>query len=241
MYDDAGSLRGIGRSQGKSAPRRRASSLRPHSQRSAKTHDDDGREPFNHEPTKAHCAATAFTKQDDEPTRLTATGCASSPGQQQRGPWADGQTTHDKTIPAERPIDQLSQEEAQEGGSRFGLQKSGSAADNTEQDMWSIFRPITTRTTTPITSTGGSMTRLRRPRRWRKGMEVRMEFCPAPGRRGSGGPFRVEFSFVFLFFCLAELGGRRSDCPALTTESCVSVRGIGFGESSKGGKPQQLP
>ena len=72
-------------------------------------------EPFNHEPTKAHSAATASTKHDDEPTRLTTTGCASSPGQQQRGPWADGQTTHDRTIPAERPVDQLSRRKQKEG------------------------------------------------------------------------------------------------------------------------------
>ena len=79
------------------------SSLRPHSQRSAKTPDDDRRRAVQPEPAKAHSAATAFTKQDDEPRRLTATGCDSRPGQQ-RGPWADGQTTHDKTI----PVDQLS-------------------------------------------------------------------------------------------------------------------------------------
>ena len=80
----------------------------------------ESRHPVCH-PSRQHAFTTSrpgLAKHNNYgPTRLTGTGCASSPGQQQRrGPWVGGQTTHDRTIQAERPVDQLSQEGAKEEG-----------------------------------------------------------------------------------------------------------------------------
>ena len=58
-----------------------------------------------------------------------------------------GRTTHDKTITAERPVDQLSQEEAKGGGIGLTPRKAAPLPTTRSKNVWSIFPPIATRPT----------------------------------------------------------------------------------------------
>ena len=69
-------------------------------------------------------------------------------------------------------------------------------------------------------------TRLRRPQRWRKGMEVKEEFGPAQGEEEAGWAKR-NVSFLcrgFLLFCLADWGEGDQAAPVWHCQS-----GMGYG------------
>ena len=77
-------------------------------------------------------------------------------------------------------------------------------------------------------------TRLRRPRRWRKGMEVKEELGPAPGEEEAGRARQNVFflCLVCSFFSLysAVLGGRGREAPlSRRGGSWVAASGAGRG------------
>ena len=71
--------------------------------------------------------------------------------QQRRGPWADGQTSHEKTAPAEQWHDRSTSSPRREGkrrGDRFSPQKCGSTTERGARRLVEL-RPITACPTTP--------------------------------------------------------------------------------------------
>ena len=121
------------------------SSSRPHSQR----------------PTKGARRRRTASRLSTSPPKLTKqlrrADKARSEGlprqtqkQQRRGPWADGQTSHEKTTPAESWPDRSTSSPrggGKRGGDRFSPQKCGSTTDSAERNVWSDLRPIATRPT----------------------------------------------------------------------------------------------